>query len=97
MGRRDQVALKLYAALDRQKGRRHLQDLGAIGPTSAEMEFAVCWLLDRKTSLEFRNAVRKISEVLGFRELAAFIRLKSERAKITKPRRSSPPRRKPGK
>jgi hypothetical protein len=91
IGRQDQVALKLYAALDRQKGRRHLQDLDAIDPTLAEMEFAVHWLLDRKTSPEFRRAVRKISEALGFRKLPALISPESE------PRSPSTARTNPGK
>jgi hypothetical protein len=73
IGRHDQVALKLYAALDRRKGRRHVQDLDAIDPTPAEMEFAVHWLLDRETSPEFRRAIRRIAEALGFRKLPAFI------------------------
>jgi hypothetical protein len=77
MGRQDQVALKLYAALDRQKGRRHLQDLDAIDPTPAEMEFAVHWLLNRKTSPEFRRAIRKISNALGFSKLPTFLGTKS--------------------
>jgi len=43
--RQDQVALKLYAAIDREKGQRHLKDLEAIEPTKGEMEAAVRWLL----------------------------------------------------
>ncbi len=78
IGRQDQVALKLYAALDRQKGRRHLQDLDTIAPTPAEMEFAVHWLLNRKTSPEFRRAIRKIAEALGFHSLPSFIGPESE-------------------
>jgi hypothetical protein len=73
IGRQDQVALKLYAALDRKSGQRHLKDLVAIDPTRAEMEFAVHWLLDRKTSPEFRAAIRRISEALGFAKLPALI------------------------
>ncbi len=72
IGRQDQVALKLYAALDRHKGQRHFRDLETIEATPAEMEFAVHWLLDRKTSPEFRKAIRKITDTLGFRRLAAF-------------------------
>lgn len=90
IGRQDQVALKLYAALDRRKGQRHLQDLETIAPTPAEMEFAVHWLLNRKTSPEFRGAIRKITQALGFRKLAAFISHESEPpAKITKQQSAS--------
>jgi len=72
IGRQDQVALKLYAALDRERGQRHLRDLDAIGPTPVEMDFAGHWLLDRKTSLDFRRAIRKIVETLGFHNLPVF-------------------------
>lgn len=98
IGRQDQVALKLYAALDRQKGQRHFRDLDTIGATPTEMEFAVHWLLDRKTSPEFRKAIRKISETLGFRNLRAFAGSKSEPlAKITQPGRLFAARKKPAK
>ena len=98
IGRQDQVALKLYAALHRQNGQRHFRDLDAIEATQAEMEFAVHWLLDRKTSPEFRKAICKISEALGFRKLQAFSGSQSEPpAKITKPRRLSTARKIPGK
>jgi hypothetical protein len=72
IGRQDQVALKLYATIDRTKGQRHLKDLEAIAPTQSEMEFAVHWLLDRETSPQFREAVRSIAEALGFANLGAF-------------------------
>lgn len=72
VGRQDQVALKLYAALDRDKGQRHLKDLEAIEPTKAEMQAAVHWLLHRQTSSQFRDAVRSIAEALGFANLGAF-------------------------
>jgi hypothetical protein len=69
IGRQDQVALKLYASIDRQKGRRHFEDLAAIKPTRKEMEFAIHWLLDRKTSAEFRAAISSVADALGFRKL----------------------------
>lgn len=69
IGRQDQVALKLYAAIDHQKGNRHFEDLAAIEPTRKEMEFAVHWLLDRKTSPEFRAAIRNVAITLGFPKL----------------------------
>lgn len=70
IGRQDQVALKLYAALDSVKGQRHFGDLVAIEPTQREMDSAVRWLLDRRTSREFRGAVGKICKALGFANLA---------------------------
>ena len=71
LGRKDLVALKLYAALDGQKGQRHVKDLLVIRPTRSEMEFAMRWLLNRKTSLQFRRAVRAIIAGLGFPKLQA--------------------------
>jgi hypothetical protein len=88
-GRQDQVALKLYAALDRQKGRRHLQDLSDIDPTRAELKAAVHWLLDRKTSLEFRRAIRQVCQTLGFRELPSGVELKSKSLRKVKKSRPS--------
>jgi hypothetical protein len=70
--RQDQVALKLYAAIDRKKGQRHLKDLEAIEPTKAEMEAAVHWLLDRKTSRQFHAAIKSVAEALGFPQLRMF-------------------------
>lgn len=69
--RQDQVALKLYAAIDPAKGRRHLEDLEAIEPTKPEMEAALKWLLDRKTSPQFRRAVASLAEALGYGRLRA--------------------------
>ncbi len=48
--RQDQVALKLYAAIDRKKGQRHFKDLAAINPVQQELEIAISWLLNRQTS-----------------------------------------------
>lgn len=84
--RQDQVALKLYAAIDREKGQRHLKDLEAIEPTTAEMEGAVHWLFDRETSAEFRAAVSSIAEALGFAQLRAFSNKTTSRLR-KKPRR----------
>jgi hypothetical protein len=44
----------------------HFRDLETIKPTIREMETAIRWLLDRKASPEFRQAVAKISKSLGF-------------------------------
>jgi hypothetical protein len=96
IGRQDQTALKLYAALDRQKGRRHLEDLAAINPTPREMRIAIRWLLDRKTSVEFRHAVRNICHALGFHRLRSFIATQGAPPKrIKKPKRPSQSRGKP--
>jgi hypothetical protein len=72
ISRQDQVAFKLYAAIDPPKGQRHFKDLVAIKPTRREMEFAVHWLLDRPTSLAFRKAVQDVATTLGFAKLKVF-------------------------
>ena len=87
IGRQDQVALKLYAAIDREMGQRHLKDLEEVAPTQAEMEAAVHWLLNRETSPQFREAVRFIAEGLGFPKLRTFRSAKSPAA----PRRKKSP------
>ena len=69
ISRQDQVALKLYAAIDPQKGQRHHKDLVEMVPTKSEMEFAVGWLLNRTTSVQFNNAVQGLAESLGFPNL----------------------------
>jgi hypothetical protein len=84
ISRQDQVALKLYAALDREKGRRHLKDLTSIDPNRTEMEGAVAWLLNRPTSPEFVDAVRRLAEGLGFAKLNAFNASKAIKAVASK-------------
>jgi hypothetical protein len=84
--RRDQVALKLYAAIDRTKGQRHFEDLEAIQPSKSEMEAAVRWLLDRATSVQFRAAVNSIAKALGFPELRA-VKKKANLSRRKKPER----------
>ena len=81
IGRQDQVALKLYAAIDREKGQRHLKDLESINPTKAEMEAAARWLLDRKTSPQFRAAVSSMAGALGFSQLQAFSKRSTSRSR----------------
>jgi Nucleotidyltransferase of unknown function (DUF6036) len=72
ISRQDQVALKLYAALDREKGHRHLEDLVSIDPRRSEMESAAAWLLNRPTSPQFVDAIHRLAEGLGFQRLSAF-------------------------
>lgn len=66
----DLIALKCFAALDPRVGRKHLGDLVDLNPTREEMSFAGDWLLDRRTSPEFRDMVRRLCEVLGHSDLA---------------------------
>ena len=98
LGRQDQVALKLYAAIDRTKGQRHFKDLTDINPTRTEMQFAMHWLLDRKSSPQFRAAVRNISDALGFADLGDLAAAESRaKSKAKKSRTLSPPPKKSAK
>ncbi len=67
VSRLDQVHLKLLAAADPKAEPRHLEDLASrIKPTVEEVQTAVAWLLDRKTSPRFRGHVRRAVEALGY-------------------------------
>lgn len=72
--RMDLIALKCFAALDPKVGRKHLGDLVDLNPTHEEMSFAGDWLLNRQTSPEFRDMVRRLCEVLGHSDLAKSLR-----------------------
>ena len=67
LGRQDALALKLFAALDKQGGSRHLKDIEALRPSRKEIAFAVSWLLNRPTSPQFRSALEKMVRALGFK------------------------------
>jgi hypothetical protein len=86
ISRRDQIALKLYAALDRRNGHRHWEDLIRLKPTRLEIKFAVAWLLDRPTSPAFRRAVGDAISGLGFTQVRLTLRKKKSR-KLSKPNR----------
>jgi hypothetical protein len=94
LGRRDLVALKLYASLDGQKGQRHLNDLLLLKPTRAEIAFAVGWLLDRPTSKAFRDAVSTLAAGFGFQRSAPAKRTRKASAK-SPPAKRRPSRRRP--
>jgi hypothetical protein len=64
ISRQDQIALKMYAALDPKKGKRHRDDLVHLQPTNAELKFANNWLLDRPSSAAFKDAVHRITAAL---------------------------------
>lgn len=57
-------------AVDVNKGQRHQKDLEALVPSKSELEAAIQWLLDRKTSPQFRSAVKSVVESLGFKGLS---------------------------
>lgn len=74
VSRLDQVHLKLLAAADPNAASRHIEDLLVrIKPTDGELRAAVAWLLDRKTSPQFRDRVRHAVEALGYDRISQSI------------------------
>jgi hypothetical protein len=74
VSRLDQVHLKLLAAADPKAEPRHLEDLLIrIKPTEEEVQAAVAWLLNRKTSPRFRCHVRRAVEALGYDDISCSI------------------------
>lgn len=74
LSRLDQVHLKLLAAADPNAASRHMEDLLVrIKPTDGELRAAVAWLLDRKTSPQFRDRVRHAVEALGYDRISQSI------------------------
>jgi len=65
IARMDQVALKLYAAMDPAKGRRHEEDLVAMKPTQDEINHGVTWLRSWPSNTAFKKRLAFIVEGLG--------------------------------
>ena len=58
-GRRDQVFLKLYAAVDQGPGSKHWQDLVALRPSRKELLDAARWAMTHDPSPGFRTELLK--------------------------------------
>ena len=74
LDRMDQVALKLFAAMDPKDGQRHLRDLEEISPTHSEMLHAVTWMMGWKSNQAFRDRLAYLVEGFEFPDLAEIIR-----------------------
>jgi hypothetical protein len=72
--RMDQVALKLFAAMDSKDGQRHLRDLEEISPTHSEMLHAVTWMTGWKSNQAFRDRLAYLVIGFDFPDLAEIIR-----------------------
>ena len=70
LDRRDQVALKLFAAMDPVDGIRHLKDLEEISPEAAEISHALEWMGEWESSTAFRTKLKEVVTRLGFEDLA---------------------------
>ncbi len=72
IGRRDQIFLKLHAAVDRDGGR-HLQDLLDLKPTADELLDAAKWTRTQDPSERFRMLLAAMLNHLGHADLAQHI------------------------
>ncbi len=72
IGRRDQIFLKLHAAVDRDGGR-HLQDLLDLQPTADELLDAAKWTRTQDPSEGFRMLLAAMLKHLGHDHLAQHI------------------------
>jgi hypothetical protein len=70
ISRFDQVHFKMLAAMSPEDGTRHLGDLLDLSPRENEVEAAVAWLLRRKTSPEFKAALRGLLDRIGYERIA---------------------------
>ena len=75
LGRRDLLALKLYAAPDDQGARQeiHYDDLKGLAPTFDELDFAVEWIRTRRDFHETSIAVKHVLKRLGYEGLAYYV------------------------
>jgi hypothetical protein len=75
LGRKDLLALKLYAAADEQGPRQeiHYADLKGLAPTYDELDFAVEWIRTRRDFEEKRIAVKDVLRRLDHEDLAYYV------------------------
>jgi hypothetical protein len=64
ISRRDQIFLKLHAAVDRDGGR-HLQDLIELAPTKTELRDAAAWTLTQDPSEGFLFNLNMLLKQIG--------------------------------
>lgn len=62
MDRLDLIALKMFAALDPAKGRRHVEDLAAINPSREEVLHGLRWMSAWPSSPHFKAALHNLAE-----------------------------------
>jgi len=71
IGRLDQIHLKLFAVMDpNTRIETHLGDLLDLEPTEAEARAAAAWLLNRKTSGDFRRKLQQALDRIGHEHVA---------------------------
>ncbi len=65
LGRTDQIALKLYAAVDQGPASKHTADLRRLGPTGSELLAGARWTLSHDPSPGFRQTLMQALTALG--------------------------------
>lgn len=71
VSRLDQIHLKLYALMHpKTRLETHLSDLLDLKPTRREAKAAVKWLLNRRTSADFRRKLKSVLDRIGHEKLA---------------------------
>jgi Nucleotidyltransferase of unknown function (DUF6036) len=63
--RRDQISLKLYAAVDQGPRSKHIDDLRALDPSPDELRGAASWARTHDPSPDFRRELRSALRVFG--------------------------------
>ena len=64
-GRLDQIAFKLYAAVDHGPRSKHFLDLQELAPTLDELLFGARWAVTHDPSAAFRDQLEQALELLG--------------------------------
>jgi len=75
LGRKDLLALKLYAAADEHGPRQeiHFADLKGLAPTYDELDWAVDWIRTLRDFEEKRSAAKHVIERSGYEDLAYYV------------------------
>lgn len=71
MDRLDLIALKMFAALDPAKGRRHVEDLVAINPSREEIRHGLRWMSAWPSSPHFKVALHNLAEAFDCGDVAS--------------------------
>ncbi len=70
LDRLDLIALKMFAALDPAKGRRHVEDLVAINPSREEVRHGLRWMSTWTASPQFKAALHNLAEAFDCGDVA---------------------------
>jgi hypothetical protein len=75
LGRKDLLALTLYAVADEHGSRQdiHFNDLKGLAPTYDELDWALEWVRTRHDFEDKRHVVKYVIERLGYEDLAYYV------------------------